>query len=130
MTTKLITTRIRKITTPDGVVAADQDEGAERLDHLARVPVAEDQPGGADVQAEAEQGERAAAARGERAELEGILGAERDQQHDQRAGDARSEEQVEDDRGQRHDEQRDDRHHADGECDFRGPGRLGGAGGQ
>ncbi len=97
--------------------AADH-EVAERVDHLAGVPVEQHEAGGADVQRQPEERHHQDHG-GEGREVEGAGHEHRDHQHQQRAGDVQGDQQVEDDRGQRHHEHHDDEHDADGDTQLR-----------
>ena len=107
----------------DGVVAAD-DELAERLDHLPRASLGEDETGGGDIEADAEERQQEDQG-GEAAELERVGVVERDEERDEREPDARGEREVEQRRGEREDDQRDDADDGDRETDF-GPTPSGG----
>jgi hypothetical protein len=96
----------------DGEVAAD-DELAERLDDLARVPFAEDEARAGDVEPQPEEGADEQQRR-EGAELQRVGRVERHQQHHQREPDREREREVEQHRRQRHHEQAHHEHDRDG----------------
>ena len=92
----------------DDELAADH-EVAEAVDDRAGVAVQEDEPGGADVEGQAEQGGDQQHG-GEDREVERLLHVHGHEQHDHGARDVQADEDVEEERRQRHDE-----HHHDGD---------------
>ncbi len=93
--------------------AAD-DEVAEGVDHLAGEAVRQHQPGRGHVEAEPEQGEDQQQ-RGEDREVERAAHVHRREQDDQGADDVQRDQQVEQRGRDRHHEQQDDAHDADGD---------------
>ncbi len=96
----------------DDQVAPD-DEAAERVDHLARVAVAQHQPGRADVQRQPEQRHHQQQGREDR-EVERLLDEHAGQQHQQGDRDVDGDEQVEQEGRQRDDHHDDDADDPDG----------------
>ena len=91
--------------------AAD-DEVAERVDHLAGVAVAQHEPGRGDVERQPEQG-RTRISEGKTENSSGRLTYIATSRMSERRGDVDGDEQVEQRRGQRHDQQQDDADDAD-----------------
>ena len=91
---------------PDDEIAA-HDEVAEAVDHRAGVAVEQDEPGGGDVEGQAEQrGDQQDG--GEDREVERLLHVHGHEQHDHGARDVQADEDVEQEGRQRHDEHHDD----------------------
>ncbi len=111
---------------PHGVVAAD-DEVPERLDHPARLPLAQDEPGAGDVERQPEEGEEEEHRR-EDAELQRVGRVERDQQDDERETDAEGQEEVQHEAGERHHQEGDDSHDPQRDPDLGAALGVGGGG--
>ncbi len=99
---------------------ATDDEVAEGVDHLPGVPVDEDQPRGAHVEGQAEQGHHEHDGR-EAGEVQGPVDEHRRQQDQQGTGDVERDEDVEHHRRERDDQHHDDHHDAEGDAELAHP---------